>query len=327
MIPSVRGQSVALASHQGVAPGGRPWVEILRQRGARDVLVLAPEHGARGELPAGAAVSAEVGAIPFYFQGHFRPTPRLVGIDAVLFDLPLVGVRCFTFLDVLRRLVLRSAHGGPPLWVVERPNPLGDRVEGELVEPGLYSEVACFDLPYRYGLSTYEVAAKMARDSRAPVPRRILLQDSDSGFSPPSPNLRTPETLRVYPWTVFFEGTVLSEGRGTELPFWQWGHPELDAEGFARELQGRAGLACRAVEFVPRASKFAQQAVQGVRLEEAPRPDRDLLPLARLVLTLARMFLRGSGEDFWVRTPSGQAFVDKLWGGPGLRLGIEAGAL
>jgi len=203
----------------------------------------------------------------------------LAGVDLLVFDLQDVGARYYTYLYTLLYALEDAGQAGVPLYVLDRPNPLGGvKVEGSVLRPGFESFVGGYDLAMRYGLTIGEFAA-MANAERGLGAeltvvrlegwrRAMSFADWRAPWVPPSPNIATFDAALCYPGTCLFEGTQLSEGRGTTAPFQQIGAPYIDAEGLARHMNGLAlpGVHFLPAHFAPTASKHSGTACHGVRL-------------------------------------------------------------
>jgi uncharacterized protein YbbC (DUF1343 family) len=228
--------------------------------------------------------------------------------------------------------MLAAGSRGQPVHVVDRPNPLGlDRVEGPgLGEghgsgPGL-SEVACLDLPIRYGLSPGELAFYLSRTLDLPEPRVIpWTRESDpwgADFVAPSPNLRDLEAIRLYPATCLLEGLNLSLGRGTERPFGWFGSPGLDVSGLLEDLEPPPGVSFRPRTRIPTVSRRAGEECPGVDLLGLMEVDQPVLGFGvRLLESLGRHL---PGGFDWIQTRDGRYWLDVLWGGSELRLRLNS---
>jgi uncharacterized protein YbbC (DUF1343 family)/1,6-anhydro-N-acetylmuramate kinase len=270
-------------------------VEIVsaaaRDAGGSLVRIFGPEHGFWGEAQAGEAVGDTVDpvsgleVVSLYGERREPRAELLADLDALVFDLQDVGLRYYTYLSTLvacaSSIAALAARDGraPRLVVLDRPNPLGGRsVEGMAIEPGLLSFVGCLPVPARYGLTIGEFArfavAKLGlRLELAVVPlegwrRDMLWPETGLPWVPPSPNLPDFAAALCYAGTCLLEGTNLSEGRGTTLPFRLFGAPWLDGEALAAELSRREvpGFAFAPARFVPSISKHAGLACRGVRV-------------------------------------------------------------
>ena len=270
-------------------------VEIVsaaaRDAGGSLVRIFGPEHGFWGEAQAGEAVGDTVDpvsgleVVSLYGERREPRAELIADLDALVFDLQDVGLRYYTYLSTLvacaTSIAALAARGGraPRIVVLDRPNPLGgESVEGLSIEPELLSFVGCLQMPARYGLTIGELArfavAKLGlRLDLAVVTlegwsRDMLWPDTGLPWVPPSPNLPDFPAVLCYGGTCLLEGTNLSEGRGTALPFRTFGAPWLDGEALAAELSRRKvpGFAFAPARFVPSISKHAGLACRGVRV-------------------------------------------------------------
>ena len=282
---------------------GGPAHLIDRLHAAPGVTVAAlfgPEHGLRGTAEAGAGVAggrdATTGAPVYSLYGRSKkPTPRqLRGLDALVFDMQDVGARFYTYVSTMGYAMQAAARAGLPFVVLDRPNPIGDRVEGWVMEPAHESFVGLYPIPVTHGLTVGELARMIQAEGWLPGLRDLDLRVVEmTGYRrgmpweatglpwvPPSPNVPDVETARVYPGAALFEGTTASEGRGTRTPFVTVGAPWVDGPALAADLGGAEldgaplpGVRFEAAEFVPvdlpgqaTDPKWEGEAVQGVRL-------------------------------------------------------------
>ena len=277
---------------------GGPAHLIDRLHAAPTVIVGAlfgPEHGIRGDAEAGAGVSggldATTGAPVYSLYGRSKkPTPaQLRGLDALVFDMQDVGARFYTYVSTMGYAMQAAAEAGIPFVVLDRPNPIGDRAEGFLMEPRHESFVGLYPIPVTHGLTVGELARMIAGERMRPgldgldlrvvemegYRRGMPWEETGLGWVPPSPNVPDVETARVYAGTAFFEGTTASEGRGTRVPFTHVGAPWVDAEALAAELNGAGleGVRFEPADFVPADlpgqatdPKWEGERVTGVRL-------------------------------------------------------------
>ncbi|WP_010272363.1 exo-beta-N-acetylmuramidase NamZ family protein [Paenibacillus senegalensis] len=295
--------------------------------------LFACEHGIRGEKQAGIRFEDERDEqwdIPVYslYGERKKPTAEMLGeVDAVLFDIQDLGLRFYTYLSTLIYTMEACAENGKELIVLDRPNPLGgERCEGGLLTPGMESMVGAWAMPIRTGLTIGEFA-RLVNDGLPKkcdlvvVPlenwnRAMDYTDTGLPWILPSPNIPTLDTARVYPGTCFFEGTRLSEGRGTTKPFEQIGAPWVDAERLAKALEANQlpGVRFCPVYFTPTFSKHQGELCAGVQLfvtdKESFRPVETGLHLLREVMRL-------HPDHFeWLppRAEGGRPFIDLLTG-------------
>lgn len=318
-------------------PGGTPEhaIDLLRDAsGPEFVRLFGPEHGLYGAAHEGGHVEDGFDArsglevVSLYGPRQAPEARHLQDLDALFVDLQDVGVRAYTFLSTLKACLRACAEAGTLLVVLDRPNPLGRASNGPGVEPGFESFVGAHDVRFLHGMTLGEAATVMARDlaledSLLVIPasgwRGEPWEQTGLPWAPPSPNLPRLESVRCYPATIFFEGTNLSEGRGTEAPFEQVGAPWLDGARLAERLNADdlTGVKFTAAKFTPERSKHAGAACEGVRLEVQDSATFEPLEAA---LTLLREVRRQNLEAFECLIPdSGKPFIDLLYGSDKLR--------
>ncbi|MBI3912441.1 MAG: DUF1343 domain-containing protein [Armatimonadetes bacterium] len=261
-----------------------PAPEALAAAGARLALLFGPEHGVRGDAPDGQPVPSDIDArlgipvVSLYGEQVRPPQETLAELDAILFDLQDVGARFYTFTTTLSHVMDAAAETGIPVVVLDRPNPIGGvQCEGPLLEPAHASFVGRFPIPIRHGLTLGELGRLFHRLGTGEEPVVVRVEGWTRGqywretglpWVAPSPNMPTPETALVYPGTCLLEGTNVSEGRGTALPFEILGAPWLDAMELAAALSALALPGCRfrPVFFRPTASKYGGETCQGTQV-------------------------------------------------------------
>ena len=255
-LPLLAGKEFALvANHTSVVQGAH-LVDTLLSSGITKrqlVKVFAPEHGFRGEQAAGARVEGGVDpvtGIPVVslYGKHKKPEPKdLEGLNLVVFDLQDVGARFYTYISTLHYVMEACAENRIPLLVLDRPNPNGGYVDGPVLEPEFSSFVGMHPIPVVYGLTIGELAGMINGEawlnSGIKCELKVIPCEHYTHGTPyslpvsPSPNLANDHAILMYPSTCFFEGTIISEGRGTAMPFEVYGHPNLEGDfSFTPEL-------------------------------------------------------------------------------------------
>lgn len=305
--------------------------------------LFGPEHGIRGEAGAGDEVGDSVDSLTgvrVYSQygKTTKPTMAMLeGLDVLLYDIQDVGARFYTYISTMTFAMEAAAEAGIPFVVLDRPNPItGERVEGFVLEDSLKSFVGMHPIPIVYGMTSGELALminelgwlKGGIKARLTVvrmhgwKRSMWYDETGLRWIPPSPNMRTVQTAVVYPGTCLFEGTNLSEGRGTDSPFELVGAPFVDARGWAEALNGLklAGVRFQPVVFTPSVSKYAGVECRGVRVDVT---DREMFEPVRTGLwMLATVFDLHKDEAVW--KPRG---IDRLAGTVLVREGIGKGQI
>ena len=326
------GRTALLTGPSGRTSGNRPTVEVLRD--CCDLrLLLAPEHGVRGDKAAGALFSDEVDeetGLPvrsLYTKTSKRLSPETLELfDTLVYDMADVGCRYYTFLSSLRYCIEDCAAAGKRLVVLDRPNPLGDRVEGGLLRPETGSFVGGYSIPVCYGLTCGELADMMNRElgcgcDLKMVPcggltREMTFRDWGHYWVMPSLGIPRFETALLYPGTCLIEGTNLSEGRGTADPFAILGAPFIRAEQFSREFNamGCPGVEATPVYFTPTTSKHQGSLCGGIHLHITHEKQLQPVELGVKLLDLLRQIYPGDFQFLPPVRPDGKPFVSLLAG-------------
>ncbi|WP_028610852.1 exo-beta-N-acetylmuramidase NamZ family protein [Paenibacillus harenae] len=259
--------------------------------------LFSPEHGVRGDIAAGGMVDTYadpytgVPVYSLYRKDSKRMTADMLdAVDMVVYDIQDVGVRYYTFISTMLLALEDCAKAGKPFVVLDRINPLdGATVEGNVLKAGYESFVGHYPLPVRYGLTAGE-AAVMANDQmglKADLhvvrcqgwDRKMQFPDTGMLWVPPSLGIPRFETALLYPGTCLFEGTNVSEGRGTALPFEMIGAPFIDSQRLADEMNAKRlpGVRFRPAYFKPTASKHQGELCGGVQVHVTDR--RAIRPL------------------------------------------------
>jgi uncharacterized protein YbbC (DUF1343 family) len=336
----LRGRTVGLVSNQGgVDASGVSDVERLLRARVRLVALFSPEHGFRGAADPGQSVASSVDSatgLPIYslYGRTSAPTDSmLAGIEVLLVDLPDVGARYFTYLATTIEVMRAAARLGRTVVVLDRPNPIGGAVQGNVLDWAYHSFVGALAMPMRHGLTLGELARlanldlKLGADLRViPVRnwrRELTLDLTGLPFVHPSPNLKDLESLFHYPGTCLFEGTALSVGRGTDLPYHQVGAPWLNVHAVLALLptDRLPGVQFLGVTFTPEHpadAKYGGVAVRGIRLVLTDASVYD--PTVTAVALLAAIH-RIHPDSLGIR-PAG---FDRLAGGASLREAVLAG--
>ena len=342
----VEGRRVGLVTNpSGVDRGLRATADVLHARpGVELVMLFGPEHGIRGDaedgVPVETAVDGRTGVPAVSLYGERRqPTPgELDQLDVLLFDIQDVGVRFYTYLYTMSLAMEACAEAGLPFVVLDRPNPLGGLVvEGNVLDaPAFASFVGRYPIPVRYGLTIgelaglfneeYGIGAELHVVEMGGWRRSMRWRDTSLAWVPPSPNMPTPETVAVYPGMCFFEGTNVSEGRGTANPFEQVGAPWIDGYVLAGRVEalGLPAAAVRPVFFQPSLGKHEGRSCAGIQLHVTG--DEGFSPVRTGFHLLAEV-RRGWAEEFeWRTNPVGIHNFDKLASTDTVREALDAGA-
>jgi uncharacterized protein YbbC (DUF1343 family) len=322
---------------------------LLRRRDSRLVRLFAPEHGLWGREqdmePVRTTSDPHSGLPVVSLYGadatSLRPRPEdLSDLDAIVFDLQDVGSRYYTFVYTLSHVMEAGRDADIAVVVLDRPNPIGGRrLEGPVLQPEMASFVGRYPLPVRHAMTAGELARLFNDEFGIGCDLRIVplegwsrdLEFHGTGLPwvPPSPNMPTPATARVYPGGCLVEGTNLSEGRGTTTPFELVGAPWLDGHALAETLTARAlpGALFRPASFRPAFQKHAGSCCSGVQVIVSDpgvfRPFVTYLALIVDARNLDREHFgwRGDVYEFESERPA----IDLLLGRADLRPRLESG--
>jgi len=303
------GRRVALLANQAsLTADGTATLEALRTApGIEVVALLAPEHGWSGSeedatpIPDRRDPRTGLPLVSLYGPRR-RPAPEVLrAFDAVVVDLQDVGVRCYTYATTVALLCEVAAETGTRVIVCDRPNPLGGRVDGPALDPARRSFLGYLAVRFQHGLTIGGLLAQFVR------PLSVDLRVAPVGdvgaarlpFVPPSPGLATLEAVRLYPGLVLLEGTNLSEGRGTTLPFQLLGAPWVEGYALAAALNrlDLPGLHFRPVTFRPRSDTHAGEVCHGVQLHVV---EAALLRPLEAVVRVLRCLRESTDAFAWV---------------------------
>jgi len=244
---------------------------LLKDNRINVTKIFSPEHGFLIDEEAGRKVKSEIihgiKVISLY-SDHKMPTKKdLANVDVLIYDIQDVGIRCFTYISTMKLAMKAAADNKVDFVVFDRPNPISPlKPDGFMVDSSKISFVGAHNIPFIYGLTVGELA-KMIKDESYPNLNlkvyemleydRHKFDDEQfkwvNSFTPPSPNLQDFESILLYPATVFLEGTNISEGRGTNQPFKQFGAPFLVSQDVVFQLRilKLTGVYFEEVSFVP----------------------------------------------------------------------------
>ena len=291
--------------------------------------IFGPQHGFRSdvqdnmiETPHAADAARRVPVYSLYSETREPTAEMLRGLDLLVIDLQDIGARIYTYIYTMANCLRACGRHGIPVIVCDRPNPIGGvQVEGALLVPGFESFVGLYPIPMRHGMTIGELArffnAEFALGADLEVVRmegwRRGLFSDETGLPwvMPSPNMPTLDTAIVYPGTVLFEGTMLSEGRGTTRPFELLGAPWIDAERFAAEMNalGLPGAFFRPAVFEPTFQKHAKTTCGGCQVHVT---DRGAFRPVLTGVALIAAFRRMAPQSFEWRQPPYEYEREKL---------------
>jgi uncharacterized protein YbbC (DUF1343 family) len=344
-LPYLKEKSVAIFANQTSMVDNTHLVDTLIKSGIKVVKIFGPEHGFRGDADAGEKVgdvTDKKTGIPVIslYGNHKKPTAEdFIGVDVLLFDIQDVGVRFYTYISSLEYFMEAALEQHKPLLILDRPNPNGFYVDGPVLDKKFKSFIGMQPIPIVYGMTMGEYAMMLAGENwlsekankintynittqpSADTPFHIQVikcknYDHNSKYElpvNPSPNLKEMQSVYWYPSTCFFEGTVLSEGRGTDKPFQIFGHPALPKNLFSFTPKPNEGA---------KSSKCFYQKCYGWNLagsnEEVLKKVNGRIQL-KYLLQAYRLF---PGKDsFFLKNN----FIDKLAGNDQLKQQVKQG--
>ncbi|TRZ70743.1 MAG: DUF1343 domain-containing protein [Bacteroidetes bacterium] len=248
--PHLRHKNIAVVANAASVVGKVNVVDTLLHNGLKVEKIFCPEHGFRIFSDAGQTVKNSVDSatklpvISLYGKKK-KPDPAdLKDIDIVVFDLQDVGVRFYTYLSTLSFMMEACSQANIPLMVFDRPNPNGFYIDGPVMDSSQYSFVGLHPVPVVYGMTIGEYAKMINEEGwlkdRMICDLQVIPLENYTHMSQyqlpvkPSPNLTDMNAIYLYPSLCFFEGTIISVGRGTPYPFEVYGHPAF--KGFAFEF-------------------------------------------------------------------------------------------
>src|SRR5690606_2076557 len=322
-------------------------VDRAAPAGVRVRAIVGPQHGFRADLQENMIESAHAEdrrrRIPIYslYSETREPTAEMLeGLDALVIDLQDVGTRIYTYIYTMANCLRAGRRHGVPVIVCDRPNPIGGlAVEGPMLEAGFESFVGQYPIPMRHGMTIGELArlfnehfgigAKLEVVAMPAWSREAYYDEPDLPWVLPSPNLPTLETAIAYPGTVLFEGTNVSEGRGTTKPFELVGAPWVDPEAFASRMNGHdlPGVFFRPALFEPTFHKHVGAPCGGCQIHVT---DRRTFRSVETGVALLEAFLGMGPTAFAWRDPPYEyehrlAPIDILYGSSELRERIGRG--
>ncbi|NTW70457.1 MAG: DUF1343 domain-containing protein [Chlorobiaceae bacterium] len=317
----------------GISRKGEPNYSLMLRNSVRLKFLMAPEHGFSADIEAGKQVGGTVisDTLPVFslYGASKKPAMKqLKAIDILVFDLQDVGTRCYTYISTMKNAMEACQEAGIAFMVLDRPNPVMPlHAEGFMVAPGYNSFVGAVNIPFIHAMTVGEIALLVKMQYCKKLDLRVIpmqgyrrdrFADEYEGFSfkSPSPNIRSVDAAIVYPATVFLEATVVSEGRGTDAPFMQFGAPFINSKELADALRRYRlpGVCFDTLSFQPRSGKFSGEHCNGIMLKLTDRKIFSPFTTATaILLELQRLYPDRMGLDLH------GDFFDKLAGTPLLR--------
>ena len=321
--------------------------QLRARRGTTLAAIFGPQHGFRSDVQENMIETGhardDLRCVPVYslYSETREPTEEMLnGIEVLVIDLQDVGTRIYTYIYTMANCLIASRKYGVKVIVCDRPNPIGGvAVEGPMLEPGFESFVGMYPIPMRHGMTIGELArlfndefgigANLEVIAMEGWRRDLYFEETGVPWVLPSPNIPTIETAVVYPGTVLFEGTNVSEGRGTTKPFELIGAPWVTSERFADGLNRLElpGVYFRPVLFEPTFHKHAKTSCGGCQIHPLDRTT--FRPVETAVALLVAFRACGSDQFAWRPPPYEYEHhklpFDILAGSSELREQIQAG--
>ncbi len=296
--------------------------------------LFAPEHGIRGTAQDGGSVGNEIDektGLPVYslYGSTKKPTPEMLeNVDVLVYDMQDVGARFYTYISTMLYAMEAAQENGKTFVVLDRPNPVSGKVEGNLLREGYESFVGTLKIPHRYGMTAGELAQYINEEEGIGCDLKVVkmtgwtrdMYYDETGLNTwvmPSPNMPTLDTAIVYPGNCMFEGTTLSEGRGTTRPFELIGAPYIKSTELADALNALnlPGVKFRAASFTPTFNKHANVLCGGVQTYVTDRNTYNSVKTGYAMLyTIKELY----PDDFQFRTDN---YIDNLSGFDAIRKG------
>lgn len=327
-LPLVEGKRIALVANQTSLCGKAHLLDTLVALKRAPAMLMAPEHGFRGKMDAGATIKdgkdfrTGIPIVSLYGKNK-KPTPaQLQSVDAIVFDLQDVGVRFYTYISTLYYVMQACAENGKPLIVLDRPNPC-DYVDGPVLDLKFKSFVGMLPIPVLHGCTLGEIALMINGEGwlgcRKPCPLTVIRTEGWQHGMPyvlpvkPSPNLPTPQAIALYPSLCLFEATSVSVGRGTYFPFQVIGSPLLPSGKYPFSFTPKSisGFDTRPLH--------KDQVCYGVDLRKAKAPEGFSL---KYFLDMYRSFKAMGKEHTFLTRPQ---WMDLLMGTRQVRLDVLQG--
>ncbi len=309
-------------------------ISIFKEKfGQRFSRIFSPQHGLVGDVQDNMIESDHFRHpyfdLPVYslYSESRKPTAEMLeGLDHVFIDLQDVGTRVYTYIYTMTYMMEACAELGIQVVVIDRPNPIGGlQIEGNILESEFASFVGRHSLPMRHGMTIAEIALMAKQQWGIDCSLEILkmegwqrpmyFRETELPWVLPSPNLATPEAALTFPGSVLFEGTNVSEGRGTTRSLEIIGHPEIEPYGWLESLNndltfaGCAGFVLRPVNFIPTFQKYQGKICGGYQIHVT---DRDVFRPWKLGQLLCRALYKKLGDTFQWKQPPYEYEYEKL---------------
>lgn len=326
------GKKIGLVTnHTGRNRAGRQTIDVLNKAAGVELIALfSPEHGIRGSADEKVSDSKdERTGLPIYslYGDTRRPKPeQLKGLDALVFDIQDIGARFYTYISTLGNVMEESAKAGLPVFVLDRPNPIGGLVvEGPLADADKLSFTAYHTIPVRHGMTIGELAQLFNQDRKINCDLRIIKMEgwqrtmwfdaTNLTWVNPSPNMRSLTEATLYPGIGLLETTNVSVGRGTDTPFELIGAPWIVGQQLAADLnqRGLPGVRFVPVRFTPTSSVFKGEECEGVNIVITDRAAFRPVPTGiEIAVALRRLYPEDWKVDAYARLLVNAATLERV---------------
>ena len=326
-MPLLKNKKIGIVANPASVIGTTHLVDSLISLKINIEKIFCPEHGFRGDVPDGEMINNEtdpttgIKIISLYGKNKKVLDDDIADLDVIVFDLQDVGCRFFTYISTLTYVMQACADNGIPLIILDRPNPNGFYVDGPILEKGFESFIGLHPIPVVYGMTIGEYAqmvngANWLENGKKCELTIIQLQDYKHNMIiklpiKPSPNLPNWQAVYLYPTLCFFEGTAMSVGRGTDLPFQIYGSPNFSIGSFAFTPESKPGASTN--------PKYKGELCYGQNLTGYAENYKNNPQQINLLWLIESYKLLSPNEKYFT------SYFDKLAGTDKLRLQIEAG--
>jgi uncharacterized protein YbbC (DUF1343 family) len=273
-LPLLQGKAVGIVANQTSLVGQTHLVDTLLSLGVNVKCAFAPEHGFRGNASAGEKITDSkdpqtgLPIISLYGSNYKPSAEQLKGLDVVVFDIQDVGARFYTYISTMSYMMEACAENKIPMIILDRPNPNGHYVDGPVLKKEFSSFVGLHEIPVVHGMTVGEYAQMVNGEGwlkdAVKCELKVVEMENYLRSAPyelpvaPSPNLPNQKAIYLYPSLCYFEGTVVSEGRGTDKPFQQFGYPKMP--------NGNTSFTPKTIKGVANSPKFEGKECAGVDL-------------------------------------------------------------
>ena len=333
----IKNKSIALVTnHSGLDKNGVPnYKRLMIQKDVKLKIIFSPEHGLFGEAADGEKVNynGQLNTLPpvasLYGNSRKPKKEQLEGVDVIIYDIQDVGARFYTYISTLGQIMEVASQQGIPIMVLDRPNPItGIKIEGPILDLKNQSDVGYYPIPIRYGLTIGELAKMIIGEKWIDATPELIIvpmlgwqrghwmDEINTNWVNPSPNIPDLETAIAYPGMCLFEATNINEGRGSKKPFKRFGAPWINKQKLSIELNNLnlAGVVFKPISYIPidikgvaNNPKYENQVCNGIEIIITNRNDYNSVNTALSILSIISKEFPGSFEI-------NKSRMKKLWG-------------